>query len=75
MHNYKTDVYLYQQKQTNMTTLERKFRTMYQGDLYTITMKGDDLVTAYYENSTDRVYNPSLLNSLEHYISTGLYTF
>jgi len=75
LHNYKTDVYLYQQKQTNMTTLERKFRTMYQGDLYTITMKGDDLVTAYYENSTDRVYNPSLLNSLEHYISTGLYTF
>ncbi len=58
-----------------MTTLERKFRTMYQGDLYTITMKGDDLVTAYHENSTDRVYNPSLLNSLEHYISTGLYTF
>jgi len=75
LHNYKIAVYLYQQKQTNMTTLERKFRTMYQGDLYTITMKGDDLVTAYYENSTDRVYNPSLLNSLEHYISTGLYTF
>jgi len=51
-----------------MKTLEQKFRTMYQGDLYTIKMKGNELITAYYEDSSNKVYNPSLLHNLEYYL-------
>ncbi len=57
-----------------MRTLEQKFRTMYQGDLYTVIMKGNELITAYYEDN-NKVGNPSLLHNLEYYLSTGLYTF
>jgi len=58
-----------------MRTLEQKFRTMYQGDLYTLIMKGDELITAYYEDSNNKVGSPSLLHNLEYYLSTGLYKF
>jgi len=58
-----------------MRTLEHKFRTMYQRDLYTVIMNGDELVTAYYEDSNNKVFSPSLLHSLEYYLSTGLYKF
>jgi len=58
-----------------MRTLEQKFRTMYQGDLYTVIMKGNELITAYYEDSFDEVHSPSLLYSLEYYLTTGLYKF
>ena len=57
-----------------MRTLEQKFRTMYQGDLYTVIMKGDELIAAYYEDN-NKVGSPSLLHSLEYYLSTGLYSF
>ena len=55
-----------------MKNLEQKFKTMYKGDLYTIKMKGNELITAYYGDSNDKVYNPSLLHNLEHYLP-GLY--
>jgi len=58
-----------------MESLQQKFRTMYQGNLYTIIMKGDELIEAYYEDSENKVGNPSLLNNLEYYLSTGLYSF
>jgi hypothetical protein len=57
-----------------MRTLEQKFRTMYQGDLYTVIMKGNELITAYYEDN-NKVGSPSLLHNLEYYLSTGLYSF
>ena len=50
-----------------MKTLEQKFRTMYKGDLYTIKMKGNELITAYYEDGS-KVGNPSLLHNLEYYL-------
>lgn len=58
-----------------MNTLKQKFRTMYQGDLYTVIMKGDELIEAYYEDSNTKVYSPSVFHSLEYYLSTGLYKF
>ena len=50
-------------------------RTMYQGNLYTITTKGDKLITAYYDDSDCKVCDPSLLHNLEYYLSKGLHTF
>lgn len=55
-----------------MNNLNEKFRMMYQGDLYTVTLNNGELVSAYYEDTTNKVCNPSLLNDLEYYISTGL---
>ncbi len=57
-----------------MNNLNEKFRMMYQGDLYTVTMKDGELVSAYYDDTTSRVCNPSLLSDLEYYISTGLHS-
>jgi hypothetical protein len=47
---------------------------MYQGDLYTVTLNNGELASAYYEDSENKVCNPSLLNDLEYYISTGLHS-
>lgn len=58
-----------------LNSKEQKFRTMYKGDLYTVKMKGNELITAYYEDSSNKVGNPSLLHCLEHYLSKGLYKF
>lgn len=58
-----------------MKTLNRKFKTIYKGNLYTVTIKGEELIEAYYENSNDKVFEPSLLHNLEHYVFTGLYAF
>lgn len=58
-----------------MKNLNRKFKTIYKGNLYTVTIKGEELIEAYYENSNNKVFEPSLLHNLEHYVSTGLNTF
>jgi len=57
-----------------MKNLNDKFRMMYQGDLYTVTLNNGELVSAYYEDSTNKVCNPSLLHDLEYYILTGLHS-
>ena len=57
-----------------MSNLNEKFRMMYQGDLYTVTLNNGELASAYYEDSENKVCNPSLLNDLEYYISTGLHS-
>lgn len=41
-----------------------EFKTMYKGDLYTVKMNGNELITAYYRDGS-KVGNPSLLHNLE----------
>ncbi len=52
-----------------LNSKEQKFRTMYKGDLYTVKMNGNELITAYYEDSSNKVFNPSLLHNLEYYLA------
>lgn len=57
-----------------MNNLNEEFRVMYQGGLYTVTVNNGELISAYYEDTNNKVCNPSLLNDLEYYISTGLHS-